>query len=66
MVEIEGMIKSQLISILIDPSASLSYISPRIVDLCNLVPGKFVSHGWYSQPQVLNVKSLVTLKYVKY
>ena len=31
MVEIEGMIKSQPISILIDPGASLSYASPRIV-----------------------------------
>ena len=35
MVEIEGMINNQLISILIDPGASLSYISPRIVELCN-------------------------------
>ena len=33
MVEIEGMINSQPISILIDPGASLSYISPRIVYL---------------------------------
>ena len=31
MVEIEGMIKNQPISILIDLGASLSYISPRIV-----------------------------------
>ena len=35
------MINNQPISILIDPSASLSYISPRVVDLCNLVHKKF-------------------------
>ena len=38
MVEIEGMINNQTISILIDPGAILTYISPRIVDLCKLVP----------------------------
>ena len=32
MVEIEGMINNQAISILIDLGASLSYISPRVVD----------------------------------
>ena len=36
MVEIEGMIKSHPISILIDPCASLSYVSPRIVEMCKL------------------------------
>ena len=41
MVEIEGMINSQPISILNDQSAILSYISPKIVDLCKLVPEKF-------------------------
>ena len=41
MVEIEGMINNQPISILIDPGVSLSYISARVVDLCNLVPKKF-------------------------
>ena len=32
-IEIEGMIKDKPISILIDPGASLSYSSPRIVEL---------------------------------
>ena len=41
MVEIEGTINNQPISILIDPGASLSYISPRIVELYKLVPKKF-------------------------
>ena len=41
MVEIEGMINNQPISIWIDPSASLSYILPIVVDLWNLVPKKF-------------------------
>ena len=41
MVEIEGMINNQTIFILIDPSAILSYISPRIVELWKFVPEKF-------------------------
>ena len=41
MVEVEGRIKNQPISILIDPGTNLSYISPRIVDLCKLVLEKF-------------------------
>ena len=36
MVEIKGMLKDKLISIFIDPCASLSYVSPRIVDLYKL------------------------------
>ena len=40
MVDIEGMIKRQHISIVIHPSASLSYVSPRIVELCKLVRKK--------------------------
>ena len=36
MVKIEGMIKIQPISILIDPGESLSYLSPRIVEMCKL------------------------------
>ena len=41
MVEIEGMINNQPIFVLIDPSTSLSYISPRTIDLCKLVPENF-------------------------
>ena len=41
MVEIEGMINNQPISVLIDPSASMSYVSPIIIDLCKLVPENF-------------------------
>ena len=41
MVEIEGMIKNQPISILIYPGARLIYISPGVVYLCNLVPQTF-------------------------
>ena len=48
MVEVEGMINNQPISILIDPGASPSYIYPRIVDLCNLVPEKF-DKSWLVQ-----------------
>jgi len=41
MAEIEGMINRKPVSILIDPSASLSYISPGIVEKCNLSLRKF-------------------------
>ena len=41
MVEIEGILKDKPISILIDPGASLSFISPRIVDLYRLQQDKF-------------------------
>ena len=41
MVEIEGMIKNKPISILIDPGASLSYVSPSIAESCNFNLNKF-------------------------
>jgi len=41
MVEIEGMLNKKPVSILIDPGASLSYISPGIVEKCNLSLKKF-------------------------
>ena len=36
MVEIEGKILNTSISILIDPNAFRSYVSPKIVDICKL------------------------------
>ena len=36
MVEVEGKLNQILISILIDPGASLSYIFPNLVEKCNL------------------------------
>ena len=56
------MINNQPISILIDPGASLSYISPRVVDLCNLVPEKF-GKSWLVQLSIgtkRKVASIVT------
>ena len=41
MVEVKGMIQNLSVSILIDPSASLSYISPSIVEKCSLSLKKF-------------------------
>jgi hypothetical protein len=35
-VEMEGMIANQLISILIDPSSNLGYVSPQTVEKCKL------------------------------
>jgi hypothetical protein len=39
-VEIEGMISNQLVSILIDPGSNLSYIAPNTVDKCKIQPHK--------------------------
>jgi len=41
MVEIEGMVNEKPVSILIDPGASLSYISPSIVEKNKLALQKF-------------------------
>ena len=41
MVEVEGKINQIPISILIDPGASLSYISPSLVEKCKLSVEKF-------------------------
>ena len=41
MVEVEGKLNQTPISILIDPGASLSYISPDLVEKCKLSIEKF-------------------------
>ena len=63
MVEIEGKILNTSISILIDPGAFPSYVSPKIVDLCKL--GK-VKHDkpWLVQLSI-GMKQKVS-KIVKY
>ena len=43
MVEVEGKINQTPVSILIDPGASLSYISPNLVEKCKLPVEKFAS-----------------------
>ena len=48
MVEIQGMIQNQPVSILIDPGASLSYVSPSIVENCKLSLKKF-ENSWLVQ-----------------
>jgi hypothetical protein len=48
MVEIEGMINQKYVSILIDPGASLSYVSPIIVEDCKLNKVKH-SKSWLVQ-----------------
>ena len=48
MVEVEGTLKQIPISILIDPSTSLSYVSPRIVERCKLQKCKF-QKSWLVQ-----------------
>ena len=48
MVEIEGMINHTPITILIDPRASLNYISPKMVKKCKLPVEKF-KNSWLVQ-----------------
>ena len=48
MVEVEGMINQTPITILIDPGASLSYISPKMVEKCNL-PVEKIENSWLVQ-----------------
>ena len=48
MVEVEGKLNQTPISILIDPGASLSYVSPNLVEKCNLSVDKFAK-SWLVQ-----------------
>ena len=47
-VEVEGMINQMPITILIDPGASLSYISPKMVEKCKL-PVEKIENSWLVQ-----------------
>ena len=46
--EIEGIVSNHAISVLIDPGATLSYISPRTVELCQLARVKHAK-SWLVQ-----------------
>eukprot|EP00253_Pinus_taeda_P023048 PITA_23048 len=48
MVEFEGKISDLTITVLIDPGATLSYVSPKIVERCKLQPFKF-KNPWLVQ-----------------
>jgi len=48
MVEFEGKISNLTVFVLIDPGATLSYISPRVVEHCKLQPVKF-KNPWLVQ-----------------
>ena len=41
MVEFEGKISNLSLAVLIDPGATLSYVSPKIVEQCKLQSEKF-------------------------
>jgi hypothetical protein len=47
-VEVEGMLNSQPIYILIDPCAIISFVSPKIVEMCKLWKEKF-EKAWLVQ-----------------
>ena len=59
MIELEGKILTQLVSILEDPVASLSYISPRVVELCKMKDQKFKS-SWLVQLATGTKRKLTT------
>ena len=49
MLEVEGKILITNVSILIDLGASLSYITPRVVEKCKILKEKQKKmHGWYN------------------
>ena len=48
MVEVQAMIQNQSVSILIDPGARLSYVSPRTTEKCTLSLKKF-EKSWLVQ-----------------
>ena len=64
MAEIKDIIKDKPISILIDPGASLSYVSPRIEELCKLQQDKF-EKSWLVQ-LAIGTKRKVTSYMKKY
>jgi len=45
MIEIKGTIINQIVYVLVDLRASLSYISPQIVEMCNLKSKNF-KNAW--------------------
>ena len=48
MIELEGKLLSQSVSILVDPGAILSYVIPKIVEICKLKEQKF-KNSWLVQ-----------------
>eukprot|EP00253_Pinus_taeda_P022388 PITA_22388 len=48
MIEFEGNIFDRTVSVLVEPGATLSYVSPKIVENCKLQPGKF-KNPWLVQ-----------------
>ena len=62
MIELEGTMLSKPVSILIDPGASLSYVSPKLVEMCNLKEQKF-KNPWLVQ-LATGAKRKVTAKIV--
>ena len=48
MVEVEGMINQTPITISIDPGASLSYISPKMVEIVSSLFKNLKIFGWFS------------------
>ena len=63
MVKMEGKIVDQYVTVLIDPGASLSYISPQVVEKCKLKTKKF-QQSWLVQ-LATGTKRKVLISYLK-
>ena len=64
MIELEGTLLTEPVSILVDPGASLSYISPKLVELCKLKEQKF-RNSWLVQ-LATGAKRKITTKIPNY
>ena len=60
MIEIEGMLNDQVVSVLIDSGANHSYIDPRVVDKCCLSRSKH-DHSWLVQLATGTKKRIIEL-----
>ena len=65
MVQIQGIIQNQSISILIDPGASLSYVSPSITKRCKLQLKRFEKSWLVQLATGTKRKVLIMLKNVR-
>ena len=64
MIELEGKLLPQSLSILVDPGASLCYVSHKIVETCRLKEQKF-KNSWLVQ-LATGAKRKVTAKIQNY
>lgn len=60
MVEVEGTISQYIVSVSIDPGSTLSYISPIVVEKCNLTKEKH-KNAWLVQLATATKRKVIEL-----